>query len=304
MEKPVLVVMAAGMGSRYGGLKQMDPLGPSGQLIIDYSLYDAKRAGFEKVVFVIKKAIEEPFKAAIGARAAKEMEVAYAFQEVEDLPAGYAVPAGRVKPWGTAHAVLSARRLIHGPFAVINSDDYYGPNGFKALYRFLSTHGDAEKYSYAMVGYRLANTVTESGCVARGVCQVDGGNRLTAIVERTRIEKDGDGAKFTEDGGATWERLPGDTLVSMNLWGFTHSFLVEAEKRFSAFLDKTLAENPEKGEYYLPMVVEQLLAEDKATVEVLATPDKWYGVTYQADRPVVVEALARLTREGLYPAEF
>ena len=252
MQKPVLVVMAAGMGSRYGGLKQVDPVGPHGQLIIDYSIYDARRAGFETVVFVIKRELEETFRASIGDRLSQVMEVRYAYQELDDLPEGYAVPAGRVKPWGTCHAVLAARDLVDGPFAVINSDDYYGPEAFRKIYDYLLRHPDGARYEYAMVGYLLGNTVTEHGHVARGVCAEDGEHFLRTVTEHTHIEKDGANARFTEDGGVTWSALPGDAIVSMNLWGFTRSFLDEALARFPAFLDRTLEENPGKGRVFPP----------------------------------------------------
>jgi len=300
--KPVLVVLAAGMGSRYGGLKQVDPVGSHGQLIIDYSIYDARRAGFETVVFVIKHAIEETFKQAIGDRLSRVMDVRYAYQEIDDLPEGYAVPEGRAKPWGTSHAVLAARNVINGPFAVINADDYYGPEGYRAIYDYLSTHPDGpEGYSYAMVGYRVDRTVTEHGSVARGVCVTDEAGNLLTVTERTCIEKDGDNARFSEDGGKTWTPLPGDTTVSMNLWGFTRSFIDEAQARFPAFLDKTLAENPAKGEYFLPSVVSQLIDEGKAKVKVLSSADKWYGVTYHEDKEAVVSAIAEKTAAGIYP---
>lgn len=304
MNKPVLVVMAAGMGSRYGGLKQLDPVGSHGQLIIDYSIYDARRAGFETVVFVIKHEIEAEFKAAIGDRLSRVIDVKYAFQQLDDIPAGYTVPADRAKPWGTCHAVLAARDIVDGPFAVVNADDYYGPEGFRRIYDYLSTHPDQPGcYQFAMVGYRLGNTVTEHGSVARGVCEEDDQGYLLKVTERTQIEKDGDNARFTEDGGATWAPLSGDTIVSMNLWGFTRSFLDEAQTRFPAFLDKTLAENPLKGEFFLPTVVTQLLNEGKAKVKVLRSADKWYGVTYREDKPVVVAAIADMTARGLYPDE-
>ncbi len=302
MSKPVLVVLAAGMGSRYGGLKQMDSVGGHGQSIIDYSIYDARRAGFEKVIFVIKHALEADFKALVGARISRGIEVQYAFQELDDLPAGYAVPVGRKKPWGTTHAVLAARDIIDGPFAVINSDDYYGPEAFRVMYDYLSTHADQPGlYDYAMVGYRLGNTVTEYGSVARGVCEVDGGGCLREVVERTCIEKDGDDARFSTDGGTTWIPLSGDTPVSMNFWGFQKSFLSEAQTRFPGFLDQCLRENPEKGEFFLPLVVSALLSEGKARVRVLHSADKWFGVTYQADKPSVVQALREKTEQGLYP---
>ncbi len=300
-KKPVLVVMAAGMGSRYGGLKQIDPVGAHGQLIIDYSIYDALRAGFETVIFVISRRIEETFKAAIGDRLSRVIDVKYAFQELDDLPAGCSVPAGRVKPWGTAHAALAARRLIDGPFAVINSDDYYGPRSYKMIYDYLCGHPDGDLYEYAMIGYLLKNTVTEHGTVARGVCEVDGGGYLTSVVERTKIAKDGDDARYTEDDGATWTPLSGGTVVSMNLWGFHRSFLDEAWARFPAFWEETMAKDPEKGEYYLPTVASQLTHEGKARVKVLTSGDKWYGVTYKEDKPAVVAAIADLTAQGLYP---
>ena len=302
MDKPVLVVMAAGMGSRYGGLKQVDPVGGHGQLIIDYSIYDALRAGFETVVFVIKHEIEETFKAAIGDRLSKVVNVKYAYQELTDLPEGYEVPEGRVKPWGTGHAILAARKVVDGPFAVVNADDYYGPEAFQAIYDYLSTTPDQPGcYEFAMVGYHLSSTITEHGSVARGVCVEDENNYLVTVTERTQIEKDGEDARFTEDGGATWTALPGDTIVSLNLWGLTNSFFAEAWDRFPAFLDKALAENPQKGEYFLPSVISTLIEEGKARVKVLRSKDKWYGVTYQADKPVVVAAIAEKTASGLYP---
>ena len=300
MKKPVLVIMAAGMGSRYGGLKQLDPVGDHGQLIIDYSIYDARRAGFETVVFVIKPEIEADFKAAIGDRIAKVMDVKYAYQIKEDLPEGYAVPAERTKPWGTAHAALAARSVVDGPFAIINADDYYGPEAYQKIYDYLASHEDSSVYEYVMVGYLIKNTVTENGTVARGVCEETGEQFLSQITERTKIEK-GPPPRFTEDDGQTWTELDENTIVSMNMWGFTRSFLDEALARFPAFLDKTLAENPLKGEYFLPSVVSQLIGEGKARVKVLRSEDKWYGVTYREDKPTVVAAIAEKTTSGLYP---
>lgn len=302
MNKPVLVVLAAGMGSRYGGLKQMDSVAGHGQSIIDYSIYDARRAGFEKVIFVIKRALEEDFRRLVGDRIARGIQVEYAFQELDDLPAGYAVPAGRKKPWGTTHAVLAARDLIRGPFAVINSDDYYGPEAFRLIYDFLSTQDEAAvPQRYAMVSYLLGNTVTDNGSVARGVCRVGEDGLLREVVEHTRIEKDGSDARSTLDGGETWVHLPGSTPVSMNFWGFQRSFVDEGEARFPEFLDRILAENPEKGEFYLPLLVSRLIGEGKAQVQVLPSEDKWYGVTYREDKPGVVAALADMTARGLYP---
>ena len=303
MEKPVLVVMAAGMGSRYGGLKQVDPMGAHGELMIDYAIYDAKAAGFETVVFVIKRELEDTFRQAIGDRLSRHVTVKYAYQELDDLPEGYQVPAERVKPWGTAHAILAARKVVNGPFAVVNADDYYGPDGFREVYNYLCTHPDQPGcYEFAMVGYRLGNTVTEHGSVARGVCEEDGEHFLVQVTERSHIEKDGENARYTEDGGQTWVSLPGDSIVSMNLWGFSRAFLTEAEARFPAFLERTLAENPLKGEYFLPSVVTQLLEEGKARVKVLRSADRWYGVTYREDRPAVVAAIQEMSRAGRYPA--
>lgn len=299
--KPVLVVMAAGMGSRYGGLKQIDPVGRHGQMIIDYSIYDAKRAGFETVIFVISRRIEQMFKAAVGARLADVVEVKYVLQELDDLPDGYRAPDGRVKPWGTCHAALAARRVVDGPFAVINADDYYGPESYKLIYDYLCAHPDGDVYEYAMVGYLLKNTVTEHGTVARGVCRKDESGYLTSVIEHTKIAKDGENARFTEDDGKTWHALAGDTVVSMNLWGFTRSFLDEAWARFPSFLDRAMVDAPEKGEYYLPAVVSQLIDERKARVKVLSSKERWYGVTYREDKPSVVAAIEEKTAAGLYP---
>ncbi|MCI8810200.1 MAG: nucleotidyltransferase [Oscillibacter sp.] len=292
--------MAAGMGSRYGGLKQLDPVGPNGQLIIDYSIYDARRAGFETVIFVIKPENETDFRTCIGDRVSKVMDVQYAFQRMDDLPAGYAVPPERTKPWGTAQAALAARELADGPFAIINADDYYGPEAYQLIYDYLCQHPDGDVYEYVMVGYLLKNTVTENGYVARGVCGETADGFLTEVTERTQIEK-GEPPRFTEDGGKTWTELSGETIVSMNMWGFNRSFLTEAEARFPAFLDKALRENPAKAEYFLPAVVSQLLEEKRARVKVLRSEDKWYGVTYREDKPAVVAALAEKTASGLYP---
>lgn len=302
-KKPVLVVLAAGMGSRYGGLKQIDAVGSQGEAILDYSIYDAHRAGFDTVVIVIKEAIREDFMEVVGKRLAKApVEVRYAYQELDNLPAGYAVPEGRTKPWGTSHAVLSAAEAIDGaPFAVINADDYYGASAFRVIYDYLSANTDPT--AHCMVGYELGNTVTENGSVARGVCVVDGRGYLTQVTERTRIETYDGGEKihFTEDGGQSWTDLPRDTIVSMNLWGFMPSFLDEIRDRFAAFLDKALVENPLKGEYFLPLPVAQVIAEGKGSVKVLTSPDRWFGVTYAADKPVVVASLQKLTQDGLYP---
>ncbi len=298
MKKPVLVIMAAGMGSRYGGCKQMDPVGGHDQVILDYSIYDARRAGFETVIFVIKHEIESDFKERIGSRVERHMDVRYAFQRMDDLPEGYAVPEGRTKPWGTSQAALAAEPFIDGPFAIINADDYYGRSAFQTIYDYLCAHQDGDEY--ATVAYRLENTVTDYGHVARGVCQVGADGCLTGIVERTHIEK-GPPPRFTEDGGQSWTELPGDTMVSMNFWGFTPSLLGRARERFPDFLDKALAKDPLKAEYLLPTLVGQLISEGLVTVRALSSGDKWYGVTYKEDKPAVSAAIARMTAEGLYP---
>lgn len=301
MKKPVLVIMAAGMGSRYGGLKQIDPVDEEGHIIMDFSIYDAKRAGFEKVVFIIKRENEDDFKEAVGRRIEKVMEVAYVFQELSNIPDGFEIPQGRIKPWGTSHAVLSAIDEIDGPFAVINADDYYGRHAFQAIYDYLTTHEDDEKYRYTMVGYRLKNTVTDNGHVARGVCGLNADKELVNVTERTRIEKRNGGIEYSENDGKTWTKIDGDTLVSMNMWGFTHSILEEIRDGFPAFLESGLKENPLKCEYFLPAVVSTLLEEGRATVKVLESEDKWYGVTYKEDKPVVVAAVQELKDKGLYP---
>ena len=302
MNKPVLVVMAAGMGSRYGGLKQLDPIDDNGHVILDYSVFDAMRAGFETVVFVIKPEIEDVFREKIGDRIARKMNVRYAFQRSDDLPEGYSVPEGRTKPWGTAQAVLAARDLVDGPFAVINADDYYGPEGFEQIYNYLLHHPDTPgMYEYAMVGYLLKNTVTENGSVARGVCTETASGYLHNVIERTKIIKGERNPQYTEDDGQTWVDLSDDDIVSMNLWGFQKSYLEEAWAGFPAFLDKTIAENPLKGEYFLPTVVSNLLSQHKARVKILRSNDKWYGVTYKEDKPTVVAALADLRESGVYP---
>lgn len=301
MKKPVLVIMAAGMGSRYGGLKQIDPVDKEGHIIMDFSMYDAKKAGFEKVVFIIKRENEKDFREAVGDRISQYMEVVYVFQEIENLPKGYTVPEGRVKPWGTGHAILSCIDVVDGPFAVINADDYYGAEAFKLIYDHLASHEDDDKYRYTMVGYRLGNTVTDNGHVARGICDMNDKGELVAIHERTRIEKREGSIAYTEDDGASWVSVPEETIVSMNMWGFTESILKELKERFAAFLDKGIAGNPQKCEYFLPAVVSELLEEDKATVAVLKSADKWYGVTYKEDKPVVVAAIQKLKDDGLYP---
>ena len=302
-KKPVLVVMAAGMGSRYGGLKQIDPVGNCGEAILDYSLYDAHEAGFETAVIVIKEAIKKDFMDTVGKRLQNApIEIRYAYQELDKLPVGYRVPEGRTKPWGTCHAVLCAKDAVGGaPFAVINADDYYGKSAFKVIFDYLSTAKDGETYDYCMVGYELGKTVTEHGSVARGVCETDENGHLVAVNERTKIEKYAGGIHYTEDDGATWTDLCAETTVSMNMWGFTSTFMDEVEAGFPAFLDKALASGNLKAEYFLPGLVSKLLSEKKASVKVLTSPDKWYGVTYAADKPMVVAALKGMGEQGLYP---
>ena len=301
MKDPVLVVMAAGMGSRYGGLKQIDPVDEQGHIIMDFSIYDAVKAGFKKVVFIIKKENEESFKEAIGDRLSKQIQVEYVFQELTNLPDGFSVPEGRVKPFGTGHAILCCMDVVDAPFAVINADDYYGSHAFQVIYDYLTTHEDDDKYRYTMVGYVLENTLTENGHVARGVCMTDEDNNLTGIQERTHIEKRNGQAAFTEDDGATWTEIPNDSIVSMNMWGFTPSILQELKAGFPVFLEENLKKNPLKCEYFLPPVVGNLLTEEKATVKVLKSTDKWFGVTYKEDKPVVVAAIRKMKEDGLYP---
>ena len=300
MKKPVLVIMAAGMGSRYGGLKQIDPIDEYGNIIMDFSIYDAKRAGFEKVVFIIKKENEELFKEAVGNRIAEQMEVAYVFQELSDLPDGFSVPEGRVKPWGTGHAILSCRKEVDGPFAVINADDYYGAEAFQVIYDYLVSHEDDSLYRFAMVGYQVENTLTENGSVARGVCETDAEGHLVSITERTKIER-ADGKIVYEEDGKAPEEIPEGTLVSMNLWGFSAAILSELSERFPAFLNRALRENPMKGEFFIPTVVSDLIGEQRATVRVLHSHDRWFGVTYKEDKASVVAAIRALKAQGRYP---
>ena len=298
-KEPVLVIMAAGMGSRFGGLKQIEPVTDKGELIIDFSLYDAVMAGFKKAVFVIKRENEEDFRRLLDDKAGKYIDIEYAYQELGDIPEGYDVPEGRQKPWGTAHAVMAARKKVDGPFAVINSDDYYGPGAFQSIYEFLENAEDGEKYSYCMVGYDIENTLTENGYVSRGVCKTDKDGMLSTITERTKIKWEGEKIVFEEESGQT--ELCRGTVVSMNFWGFTASMLAEMESGFPAFLDKALKENPMKGEYFLPGVVDRLIGEGKAQVKVLRSRDRWYGVTYKEDKQSVVDALQSMKDKGEYP---
>ena len=298
MQEPVLVVLAAGMGSRYGGLKQIDPMGPNGEIILELSCYDAKRAGFHKVVFIIKHAIEEEFKEAIGYRIAKHMEVDYVYQDLDVLPEGFAVPEGRTKPWGTAHALMCCKGIVDAPFAVINSDDYYGVSAFKTIYDFLVSSEDENEY--AMVGYRLKNTVSKNGSVSRGVCQCVA-NELAYIDERKRIEVHGEKIEYSEDEGKTWVGLDPDSLVSMNLWGFKANVIERFIDHFPTFYANETPSNPLKCEYFIPNEVDRLLEENEAYVHILSSEDKWYGVTYQEDKPMVREGIAKLIEQGVYP---
>ena len=294
MTKPTLLVLAAGMGSRYGGLKQIDPVGPAGETIIDYSIFDALRAGFGKLVFVIRKDIERPFREIVGARFENRIAVDYAFQELDKLPAGFSVPAGRTKPWGTTQAILMAEPVIQEPFAAINADDFYGRNAYQVLAQHL-TSGTSD---YAMVGFVLKNTLSDHGSVARGVSQTDVNQYLTHIVEMTKIERDGSGAKNTEpDGKIT--KLTGDEAVSMNFWGFTPTLFPQLRVEFEKFLKKSGGEL--KSECYIPATVGELVTSDQAKVKVLRSPDSWFGVTYREDRPQVVESIRKLIAKGDYP---
>ncbi len=302
MKKTTLIVMAAGMGSRYGGLKQIDPVGPNGEIILDYSVFDAAEAGFDRVIFVIKHEIEEDFKKMTAGKFDGKIEVEYAFQDITDIPDGFTVPDGRVKPWGTGHAVLACRKLIDGPFAVINADDYYGKETFKLIHDELIAETKAEdKYSFCMVGFKIENTLTENGTVARGVCCTSDDGYLTDIVERTKIALNGTKIQFMQEDTETWTDIPIGTTVSMNCWGFSCEMMSELSKRFSAFLEKGIKENPLKCEYFLPFVVDELLKENKAQVKVLETNEKWYGVTYKQDRQSVTEALNKKVVDGIYP---
>lgn len=297
MQEPTLVILAAGMGSRFGGLKQITPVDGHGHVIIDFSLYDAYRAGFRKVAFIIKHEIEDDFKEFIGRRMEKYFDVKYIYQQLDRLPAGYGVPEGRVKPWGTGHAVLCAASAVDGPFAVINSDDFYGRSAYTALYDYLVS--DKPENEHAMVAYLLKNTVTENGYVARGICRVEDGY-ITDVVERTHIEKRGADAAYTED-GESFVMLPGSTQVSMNCWAFSHSMMDELTKRFPAWLDENLPANPMKCEYFLPFVANALIKAGDGRVKVLNCRETWYGVTYKEDLGKFEEAMAVMRRKGIYP---
>lgn len=297
-QQPTLIIMAAGMGSRYGGLKQVDKITDAGEIILDFSLYDAMMAGFNRAVFVIKEENRGIFREMVDERAGRFMEIEYAYQKLDDIPEGFTVPEDRQKPWGTAHAVLACRELINGPFVVINADDYYGPDAFVQIYDYLTTHKDDDVYEYCMVGYQLKNTVTENGHVARGVCELDDKGFLKKVTERTRIMHHGDSIAYTEDDGESWTPLADDTIVSMNFWGFSKSMMEELQNGLPAFLEQALAENPLKGEYFLPGVADRLVQEGKARVKVLTSHDKWYGVTYKEDKEDVKNALQSMKDKG------
>ncbi len=284
-----LVVMAAGMGSRFGGLKQMEPIGPNGEALLDFSVYDAKEAGFTKVVFVIKHAIEKEFKEIVGKRIENKIKTEYVFQEIEDLPNGIKAPEERTKPWGTTQAILACRNVINEPFAVVNADDFYGKSAFKKIADFLKEDSN----DYGMVGFKLVNTLTENGHVSRGVCETENG-KLKSIIERTKIQN----CKFTEDDGETWTDLSPDTVVSMNLWGFRTDVFNYLEKDFENFLAEKI--NVPKSECLLPNTVAKVIASGEKSVKVLVADERWYGVTYKEDKPVVVEAIGKMIDNGLY----
>lgn len=292
-----LVVLAAGIGSRYGGLKQMDPVGPSGEFIIDYSIFDALRAGFSRVVFVIRRDIEEAFRATIGSRVERHATVSYARQELADLPPGFALPPERKKPWGTGQAVLAAARDVRGPFGVINADDFYGRSSYAVLSRFLRETAD-DGARYAMVGFILRNTVSDHGHVARGICQVSPAGLLSTVVERTRIEKRGAAARFLDDAGQ-WQPLTGDELVSMNMWGFKPSLFDVLRREFPAFLQERGADP--KAEFFVPTVVNGMIGRGAATTAVLTTPESWCGVTYPEEKECVAKRIRELVASGVYP---
>ena len=296
-----LVILAAGMGSRYGGLKQIDPVGPNNSIIIDYSIYDAVKAGFNKVVFIIKKENEELFKEVIGDKVSKHVKVEYVFQSLDKLPDGFTCPEERVKPWGTAHAVLCCKGVVNEPFVVINSDDFYGSGAYNNLGNWIEkTDFSGDKYKFAMAGYYLKNTLTDNGTVSRGVCDVDENGQLKDVIERTKIMRVNGKISFTED-GESWTELPEDCVASMNCWCFPAGILDEIEKYFIEFLKNEVPENPLKSEFFLPFLVRDMLSEGKCTVDVIETADKWFGVTYKEDKPDVVASISALVEEGKYP---
>ena len=292
-----LVIMAAGIGSRFGGgIKQLEKMGPNGEIIMDYSIYDARKAGFNKVVFIIRKDIEADFKEIVGDRIASIMDVEYVYQDINSLPAGYSVPQGRTKPWGTGQAVLMCKDVVKEPFAVINADDFYGQEAFRKIYEFLINNKDEN--TYGMIGYKLSNTLSENGHVARGVCKVKSGY-LEEVVERTKIIKKGEAAFYTED-DENWAELDYNSTVSMNMWAFNTNIFEELEVGFKKFLDTEVKLNPKKSEYFIPSVVSNLLSENRISVKVMESGDKWYGVTYKEDKYIVRCAIENLIKEGVY----
>ncbi len=297
-EEKTLLIMAAGMGSRYGGMKQIEHIDDEGDKIIDFSVYDAKQAGFEKVVFIIKRENLDIFRKEIGDKAGRHIKVDYAFQELSNIPDGFTVPEGREKPWGTAHAVLSAKDVVNGPFAVINADDYYGKEAFGKAYDFLASSAEGH---FAMVAYELKNTLTENGTVSRGICNISPDGMLNEVVERTKIKSVGNDAEYTEDEGTTWHMLPGNAPTSMNFWCFSSDFMGAIIEFFETFMREEVPKNPMKAECYLPVVVSSLLKEGRCDVKILQTSDKWHGVTYKEDKPALVSAIKDMKEKGIYP---
>ncbi len=303
MEKPVLVIMAAGMGSRYGGLKQMDAVDEQGHIIIDFSIYDAIKAGFKKVIFIIKKEMEEDFKKVVKKSVKHIEEAEFVFQDINKVPAEFSMPEDRVKPWGTGHAILCCKDKIKGPFAVINADDYYGREAFIKIYDFLSGPMQDEGTLYAMMGYELKNTLTDNGSFARGVCNVNEESYLTNITERTKIEKTSNGARYYDWETDTWIDIAADSTVSMNLWGFQENILKELEKEFALFLNSEVKNNPLKSEFFLPTVVQHMIESQKAQVKVLHSKEQWFGVTYKEDKEIVLKEITKLKKAGVYPED-
>lgn len=307
-KKPALVIMAAGMGSRYGGLKQIDPVGPNGEIIMDYSIYDARLAGFKKIVFVIKKEFYSVFKDKIGDKISKlnDIEVKYVFQDIESIPEGYIMPQGRVKPWGTGHAVLSCKDVIDEPFAVINADDYYGAETYRLIYNKLINQ--TNKYEYSMIGFQLDKTISKNGSVARGICVLDDENKLISVVEKTKIKEElgtiysfEDICDSKNETVEVKESLKGEDIVSMNIWGFMPTVFKELELGFEKFLDENIADL--RSEFYIPSLVDDLIRSEKISVKVIKTSEKWYGVTYQKDKDEVIEVMKNMTPD-IYPDRY
>ncbi len=296
MKKPALVILAAGMGSRYGGLKQIDGVGSHGEPIIEFSIYDAKQAGFEKVVLIIRKEHEEAFRSCLTDKISKHMEVEFAYQDMHDIPEGIEIPEGREKPWGTTHALLACRNIVKEPFAIINADDFYGKDAYKVIYNYLST--DIKDDEYAMVGYPCINTLTDNGTVTRGWCQEKDGY-LSEITEIQKIAKKGNEAIYEENG--EWKTMPNNALVSMNFWGFTPKIFDECAPVFESFIRKGVKENPMKCEHVIPTAIGTLVSEKKCQVRMLSSRDHWFGVTYKEDKPDVMAKIAKMREDGIYP---